>query len=166
MMDEQDQGTRIGVGVAVSVALLVAIGLSLWLAMRGGPKAPAPAAKPATVATADAYIDAPLAGDIAGTLYFAVGQAELPPDAPAAIDKAKQALAAAPAKKLVLSGFHDASGDPAKNAELAKNRAKAVRAALQAAGIDAAKIALRKPESTTGSGSEQEARRVEVRLVD
>jgi outer membrane protein OmpA-like peptidoglycan-associated protein len=162
MMDEQDQGTRIGVGVALGVALLVAIGLSLWLAMRSA-KAPTP---PKSTTAVEAFIDAPLTGEIAGTLYFAVGQAELPPDASMAVDKIKQALAAAPTKKLVLSGFHDASGDPAKNVELAKNRAKAVRAALQAAGVDATRIALRKPESTTGSGSDQEARRVEVRLVD
>ena len=68
-------------------------------------------------------------------------------------------------RQIVLSGFHDASGDPAKNAELAKERAKAVRAALQAAGIDAARLALRKPESTTGDGDEKLARRVEVRLL-
>jgi outer membrane protein OmpA-like peptidoglycan-associated protein len=163
MMDEQDQGTRIGVGVALGVALLVAIGLSLWLSMRGTQKAPAAST---IAAVAEAFIDAPLAGEVAGTLYFAVGQAELPPDASMAVDKVKQALAAAPAKKLVLSGFHDPTGDPATNAELAKNRAKAVRAALQAGGVDAARIALRKPESTTGSGSDQEARRVEIRLVE
>ena len=163
MLDEQDQGTRIGVGVALGVALLVAIGLSLWLSMRGTQKAPpAPTAGP----VAEAFIDAPLTGEVAGTLYFAVGQAELPPDASMAVDKVKQTLAAAPAKKLVLSGFHDPTGDPATNAELAKNRAKAVRAALQAAGVEAARIALRKPESTNGSGSDQEARRVEIRLVD
>lgn len=163
MLDEQDQGTRIGVGVALGVALLVAVGLSLWLAVRGAKAPPKP---PGAAAATEVFIDAPLAGEVAGVLYFAIGQAELPPDAPMAVDKARQALAAAPAKKLVLSGFHDATGDPARNAELAKNRAKSVRAALQAAGVDAARIALRKPESTTGSGSDQEARRVEIRLVE
>jgi outer membrane protein OmpA-like peptidoglycan-associated protein len=75
-------------------------------------------------------------------------------------------LAQAPAgAKLVLSGFHDASGDPARNAELAKERAKAVRTALVAAGVDVARVALRKPESTMGGGTPEEARRVEVRLV-
>ena len=47
-----------------------------------------------------------------------------------------------------------------------KNRAKAMRAALQAEGIAPGRLVLRKPESTTGDGSNQEARRVEVRLTD
>jgi len=40
-----------------------------------------------------------------------------------------------------------------------------VRAALQAAGIDAARLAPRKPELTTGDGDEKLARRVEVRIL-
>lgn len=163
MLDEQDQGTRIGVGVALGVALLVAIGLSLWLALRSSGAQPVQAG---AAAAADAFIDAPLSGEIAGTVYFAVGQSALPPEATAAVAAVKQAAAAAPGKRLVLSGFHDATGDPAKNAELAKNRAKPMRAALQAEGIAPERLVLRKPESTTGDGSNQEARRVEVRLVD
>jgi outer membrane protein OmpA-like peptidoglycan-associated protein len=163
MLDEQDQGTRIGVGVALGVVLLLVVGLLGWLTMRGAARAPVPAA---AAAAAESYLDVPLAGELAGTLFFAVGLAELPADTPAAVDKVKQALAAAPARKAVLSGFHDASGDAATNAELAKNRAKAVRDALRTAGVDAARIALRKPESTLGDGSRQEARRVEIRLVD
>ncbi|HVK32326.1 MAG TPA: OmpA family protein [Burkholderiaceae bacterium] len=163
MLDEQDQGTRIGVGVALGVVLLLVVGLLGWLTMRGAARAPVPAA---AAAAAESYLDVPLAGELAGTLFFAVGLAELPADTPAVVDKVKQALAAAPARKAVLSGFHDASGDAATNAELAKNRAKAVRDALRTAGVDAARIALRKPESTLGDGSRQEARRVEIRLVD
>ena len=49
---------------------------------------------------------------------------------------------------------------------LAKNPAKAVRAALLDAGVAPQCIALRKPESTTGSGSDREARRIEVLLAD
>lgn len=160
MLDEQDQGARIGVVTALGVALLVAIGLVMWLSLRGGP----PPAKPA--AAADAFIDAPLAGDKVGALYFAVGDAALPADAAAAVAEIKKAADAAPARKIVLSGFHDPTGDPEKNAELAKNRAKAVRAALQDAGVAPQRIVLRKPESTTGSGTDQEARRVEARLTD
>ena len=77
-----------------------------------------------------------------------------------------QALAGAPAKKLVIAGFHDPSGDAAHNAELAKQRAKAVRAALVARGADAARVQLRKPERTALGGPAEQARRVEVRLVD
>ena len=80
MLDEQDQGTRIGLALALGVVLLLIVGLLLWLKMRGGHKAPA--------------------------------------------------------------------------------------TALQADGIAPERIALRKPESTTGDGSSQEARRVEVRWAD
>jgi outer membrane protein OmpA-like peptidoglycan-associated protein len=165
MLDEQDQGTRVGVGVALGVVLLLIMGLLGWLTMRGGSaKAPAaPAVAQAAAASPDAFIDVPLTGAIAGTLYFTVGKADLPADAPEVMNAVK---AAAGDKKLLISGFHDSTGDPAFNAELAKNRAKAVRAALQAAGIDPARALLRKPESTTGDGTNQEARRVEVRIAD
>ena len=77
-----------------------------------------------------------------------------------------KALADAPGKTLVVAGFHDPSGDPAHNAELAKQRAKAVRAALVAQGCDPARVQLRKPEQMALGGPVDEARRVEVRLVD
>jgi hypothetical protein len=35
MLDEQDQGTRIGVAVALGVVLLLIVGLLGWLTMRG-----------------------------------------------------------------------------------------------------------------------------------
>ena len=84
----------------------------------------------------------------------------------AALAPAVKALADAPGKKLVIAGFHDATGDPAHNAELAKQRAKSVQAALTAQGADAARLQLRKPEQMALGGPAEEARRVEVRLVD
>ena len=175
MLDQEDEGTRIGVWVVIGVLFLVVTGVLGGVVLRhmhgkaaakpaAAVAAPAPTA--AATAPADALIDGPVTGDLVGTLFFAVGQAALPADAAASIDTALKALADAPTKKLVLSGFHDTSGDPAKNAELAKQRAFAVRDALKAAGADAARVGLRKPESTTGDGSAQEARRVEIRLVD
>jgi outer membrane protein OmpA-like peptidoglycan-associated protein len=64
----------------------------------------------------------------------------------------------------VVSGFHDATGDAALNAELAKQRALAVRDALKGLGVAEDKIELKKPEETTATGSNAEARRVEVVL--
>jgi K(+)-stimulated pyrophosphate-energized sodium pump len=64
----------------------------------------------------------------------------------------------------VVSGFHDASGDPAKNAALSKQRAMAVTAALTAAGVPDDKIELRKPADMTAGGDAAQARRVEVTL--
>ena len=66
--------------------------------------------------------------------------------------------------KFAISGFHDASGDPAKNAELAKQRQLAVRDALKAAGIAEERIEMKKPEEMN-AGSAEDARRVEVSLM-
>lgn len=96
--------------------------------------------------------------------YFAVGKADL---APGAVEALTDAIDAAKAgRKLVLSGYHDATGNAASNAELAKQRAIAVRDALVGAGVDAGVIELKKPEETTGTGNAAEARRVEVLIVD
>lgn len=178
MLDELDDGARIGVWTALGVVGFLLFGLLGGLALKtlgdkarpaavAAAAATAPAAAPAAAAAAaeDVLIDTPLEGDVAGTLYFDFGSAALPADAPAAVAAIKTAADAAAGRKLVISGFHDATGDAAKNAELAKERAKAVRAALLAAGLAADRVALRKPESTTGSGDDRHARRVEVRLV-
>ena len=164
MLDDNDTGARVGIWTVFGIITLLLFGLIGGLAIRQSHKGAAPAAAPA--ATEEALLDGPVSGDLAGTVFFASGAAALPAEATAEVAKVKAALAAAPAKKLVLSGYHDASGDPAHNAELAKERATAVRAALQAAGIDAARVALRKPESTLAGGDAQAARRVEIRVID
>ncbi|MEO6856661.1 MAG: sodium-translocating pyrophosphatase [Rhodoferax sp.] len=92
--------------------------------------------------------------------YFATGKAELADGAAAAL--ADVAKAVAEGKKAVVSGYHDASGDAAKNEELAKQRALAVRDALTALGVAEDKIALKKPAQTQAGGPPAEARRVEV----
>lgn len=96
--------------------------------------------------------------------YFATGKADLANGAVAVLG---DAIAAAKAgKRLVISGFHDATGDPAFNIELAKKRALAVRDALVGAGVAESSVELKKPEETTGSGNMAEARRVEVVIAD
>ena len=170
MTDEGDEGARVGLWVVVGATALVVLGLLGGLAMRQvnkAPKAkPAATAAVAAPAAAETLLEGPIAGDLLAKLTFEVGGAALPADATATLADVQAKLAQAPAgAKLVLSGFHDPSGDPAKNAELAKDRAKAVRTALVAAGVDVARVALRKPESTMGGGTPEEARRVEVRLV-
>jgi len=96
--------------------------------------------------------------------YFAVGKADLAAGALVALDDAIDA--AKSGKRLVISGFHDATGDPAFNAELAKQRAMVVRDALVGAGVAESSVELNKPEETTGSGNLAEARRVEVVIAD
>jgi hypothetical protein len=52
MLDEQDQGTRIGVAVALGVVLLLIVGLLGWLTMRGAKAPSAPEVRTAVVAPA------------------------------------------------------------------------------------------------------------------
>ena len=94
--------------------------------------------------------------------YFANAKADLAAGAAAALTDVAKGVAEG--KKAVISGFTDTSGDPEKNAELAKQRAFAVRDALKAAGIAEDKIELKKPEQSATGGDAAAARRVEVAL--
>jgi outer membrane protein OmpA-like peptidoglycan-associated protein len=94
--------------------------------------------------------------------YFDTGKADLAGGAADALVDVVKGVAAG--KKAVISGYHDASGDPAVNAELAKKRAFTVRDTLKSIGVPDDKIELKKPEVLTGPGPAAEARRVEVRL--
>ncbi len=162
MLDQEDEGTRIGVWVALSVVFVVIMGLIFGLVVR---QMNAKRAGPAST-TAIMFIDAPLEGDVAGSVYFALGQSALPEGATPVISKLASVVQESPAKRIVLSGFHDASGAADVNANIAKERAKTVRTALIAEGVSASRIALRKPEVTLADGPPLEARRVEARLVD
>jgi uncharacterized protein YidB (DUF937 family)/outer membrane protein OmpA-like peptidoglycan-associated protein len=68
--------------------------------------------------------------------------------------------------KAVVSGFNDPTGNAAANAELSKNRAKGVVAALKAAGIADDRVVSEKPADPTAGAakSNAEARRVEVTI--
>ncbi len=96
--------------------------------------------------------------------YFASGKSDL-------ADGGKEAMAdilkgVAGGKKAVISGYVDATGDAAKNAEIAKLRAFAVRDLLKASGVAEDKIELKKPEDIkAGATSAAEGRRVEVALM-
>jgi outer membrane protein OmpA-like peptidoglycan-associated protein len=94
--------------------------------------------------------------------YFASGKAELAEGASAAlVDVVKGARSG---QRVVISGFHDASGGVRSNAELARRRGLAVRSLLLAASVPDSQIILEKPAQTTGSGGKAEARRVEITL--
>jgi outer membrane protein OmpA-like peptidoglycan-associated protein len=176
---DDDQDFRVVIAVLIP-ALLLAVGLAVGIGIqksRGGA-----AAKPAAAAVAPAEMAAPAAAEPAAAaaavsddasvvvengvvkFYFASGKSDLAPGALAAL--ADAIAAAKDGKKLVLSGFHDATGDAAMNAELAKKRAFSVRDALVGAGVKEASLELKKPEQTMGTGNNAEARRVEVMIVE
>ena len=109
----------------------------------------------------------PTEGSATGaTLYFGVGSAALAGDAVPGMTQLVASLKANAGAKAVISGFHSASGDAAQNAELAKQRAFAVRDALKAAGIAEDRVVLEKPQVTAGNaaGEDPKSRRVEVAM--
>jgi len=126
---------------------------------------PAPGAEPGAGVTEPAG-ELILRKTLVDQVFFATGQAAVPPDGVAAIDAAVAALKAAERGSLVISGFHDASGSAAKNAEVAKRRALAVRDALVAAGVATERIRLEKPQVTLDGGDPKQARRVDISLAE
>ena len=102
----------------------------------------------------------------AGAIHFESASAALPADAQQALTTVVEALKAAEGRRVLLAGYHDPTGNIDFNRDLAKRRALGVRDALIAQGIPAQRIILRKPEQTTGSGNNAEARRVEILLLD
>ncbi len=152
--NDDDESTAVFIGALAGIML--AAGGAIFAAGAGKMPASAP------VAAQEAEV-APV-GDALAKVYFAVGKAELDAADQAVVGKTVEALAAKQDGIVLLSGFHDPSGDAAQNAELARNRALAVRDALVAGGVETGRIKLRRPESTVGSGSPEEGRRVEVRV--
>jgi outer membrane protein OmpA-like peptidoglycan-associated protein len=165
--DDDNQGLVLGVLFGV-IALVIALVIGVSIYTRNlvpAAKAPALAAAPAAAhgeAHGDADADGPSVKVENGVVkfYFVIGKADVAPGARVALVEVVRAVKVG--KIVVISGFHDASGDAAKNAELARQRALAVRDALKDQGVAEDKIELKKPEETLASGPASEARRVEV----
>lgn len=96
--------------------------------------------------------------------YFASNSTDLAPGAAEALAVVIKGVE--DGRQAVVAGFHDTTGDADFNADLAKRRAQAVRDVLVGLGVPDGQITLRQPAVTTGSGSDAQARRVEVRLVE
>lgn len=168
--DNEPEQRVVAVVLISLIALIIAGVLGLGVFKARGDKAGA-----STASTAPAVAMAPGAVAISATdasvvvdngvvkFYFATGKADLASGALVALAEAIEA--AKGGSRLVISGFHDATGDPAFNAELAKQRALAVRDALVGAGVAESNLELSKPAVTTGSGADAEARRVEVVII-
>jgi K(+)-stimulated pyrophosphate-energized sodium pump len=98
-------------------------------------------------------------------VHFESGSNDLSAEGKRIVEGYAQALKNKPDAKAELSGFADATGDAAKNLELAKQRAMAVRDALVATGAPASQIELVKPSDViVGQGSDADARRVNIVL--
>lgn len=97
------------------------------------------------------------------TVYFDTGKSEVSNDLTTAASAVKAYLDSNPAATLAVSGYNDPTGNAAANAELSKNRAQSVKAALEKLGFAADRVVLEKPAEATTTGTDNSAaRRVEV----
>jgi len=159
MSDQDDDVQKYALGAVAFVVVLVLAGV-IGLAASRVLQAPRTAG-PAATATAGTRATAAATG--VERIYFEVGQDSLPADAIDVLNRVAEA-ARSSGGTVLISGFHDASGDAAANADLAKRRAQRVQHALEANGVSADHLQLSKPALTTGDGDPQAARRVELRL--
>lgn len=170
--DDDNQGLALGIvfgAVVLAVGLAIGIGVHHTGKRAGGPTALAAAPGGSMVQGAQTTGAVVVAADAASIVvenglvkfYFASGKADLAPGARDALGDIVKGIAAG--QTALISGFHDTTGDPAVNEELAKQRAIGVRDTLISLGIGEDKLELRKPEVTL-AGANAEARRVEVRL--
>jgi outer membrane protein OmpA-like peptidoglycan-associated protein len=164
MSSNDDDATRYGLAVVAGVIGLVVVGvLALALSRIGrGPAAPSPAVAMPPPLTAPARMEVGFAPP--EKLYFAVGSDALPADSNDVLARVAEAARAQYGVSVLISGFHDASGNAQMNADLAKRRAFAVRHALEAYGVSPERLLMSRPEVTTGGADDKEARRVELRL--
>ncbi len=172
MSAEDDDNVGVVLGallavIAVVVAVVAFVGIYKMKPAKVAPPAsalaaPAAGAPSAAAAVAQGLAEAASVKVVDGVVkfYFASGKSDVAAGGNEALATVVSGVAAG--KRAVISGFHDATGDPEKNAELAKQRAFKVRDALTALGVAADKIDLKKPEQMLASGSDSEARRVEV----
>ncbi|HKT96011.1 MAG TPA: efflux RND transporter periplasmic adaptor subunit [Paraburkholderia sp.] len=121
-------------------------------------KASAGAATAAPATTANAGASGP------DQLYFAPGSASLDAHSATALAAVAQRLAASPATRVVISGYTDSSGSYAQNERLAHARATTVRSALIVAGVQDARIEMRKPAKIVATDPPDKSRRVDVTL--
>ena len=141
-----------------------AVLLFLWNLFSGKSTPPAPAPVPQAAAPAPAPAPAPVAAvGFPAKVYFDTGSAAVSADGGKTIAAAAEAIKK-DNLKVALTGYTDKTGDVAKNEELAKSRAVAVRDALKAAGVAEASIEMKAPMfvEVGAGGSDAEARRVEI----
>ena len=163
MSDEQDDNHgMVGwiIGIAVTIAIAVSILTGILAANESSGKKSDTASTTTTAAAA-----APTGLPATFKVHFQSNSFATPEDTNKDLAGLIAYSKSSASAKLSISGFHDKTGDPAKNEDLAKNRAKIVKDLLLAAGVPEDRIIMQKPVETTGGIDDKEARRVEVSAV-
>jgi len=97
-------------------------------------------------------------------LYFRINSATKPANASSTVSGIIEYLNSNVSSKVMVSGFHDATGNLELNQILSLKRADTVANVLSKAGIPRNRILVTKPTQTVGTGTFNEARRVEVKI--
>jgi len=180
-----DGGPRLAQGMAVSAKPYVAAAAAAKpatgvappaLPMPGAPASPSAAAAasapassaaasaPASSAAASAPTPPRAAGTPVASVRFATASAALDANGATLVRQAAASMIAI-GTAIVVTGYADARGNHDANVALAKRRAAAVRDALVAEGITPERVRMTAPVDVTGSGSADEARRVDIGLA-
>jgi flagellar motor protein MotB len=140
-----------------------AVLLFLWNLFMNRTAETPPAPKLAAPAATTAPAPAAAAVGFPAKVYFDTGSAAIGANGNATIAAAADAIKK-DTLKVAVTGYTDKTGDVAKNEELAKNRAMAVRDALKAAGVAETSIEMRPPIFVEAgpAGADAEARRVDI----
>lgn len=158
---DDDGQQRFALGfLLILITLVISTVVGVVVYQRGIARTPAGAAQQTAPASTADEASVVVEGDTV-RFYFASGKAQLATGARDAL--AGMALGIRDqGRSIAVSGYHDATGNPEANAELARQRAVAVRDALISLGVPEDKVELRKPELMLGGANDAEARRVEV----
>ncbi|MCC7040262.1 MAG: efflux RND transporter periplasmic adaptor subunit [Burkholderiales bacterium] len=157
-----DGGVRLTEGAAVKATPYVPASPPAPAAAGGTPQKGAAGVDPGRGAT-PLPAPYPSATPSSVAVYFPKGLASL--DA-AALRTLRLAAAAyvGIGTRIEVTGYADRTGNAAANVELAQKRAQAVRDELVHLGVKAQRIALVAPVAVTGSGPDDQARRVDLRV--
>jgi outer membrane protein OmpA-like peptidoglycan-associated protein len=182
MNDEQDREQEGIAGWIIGFAAFLAVAVALWAGVWGAfvldsnssaGQQPSLTANTSASSTTNSQsqVAAPAAAAPMGvvgntetvSVFFAVNQFSPPADSANQLDGLVTYARSNPNTKIGLSGFHDKTGDPVKNIELAKDRALAVKNVLISAGVPEDRIMMKKPTEMTGDlKDDKQARRVDV----
>jgi membrane fusion protein (multidrug efflux system) len=159
-----NQGLLPGEEIVVDGALRVANGAPLKTSPYTptvAAAAPAPAQAASSLGFGSGAMGKPVSTP--AEVFFEPGSAMLNKEATAALATVAKRLAANASTRIDVLGYVDKTGTAAQNAELAKNRALAVRDSIIRQGARPEQIHLRIPVQVTGGDATDKARRVEIR---
>ena len=150
------------------VAVDGALGLSSGAVVKPRPLTAVAASPASAAAPARADVKPPPAlatgGALPARVYFASGSAALDANAKEALRTIGNGLIGVP-YGIEITGYVDASGPVEKNRALAEQRARAVREALVAVGVQTERLRLTPPGNVVGGSDAEKARRVDIALA-